>query len=138
MGYIYLAFQILLLFGTMFLSTGEYYLHNFKKISKFYFILEFIIQLLCVILNFIFLFVSEKLMLYILCFDICFAGIVNIICNLYCKNKYFKKLKEIIIEEKLINMESHKIRLYILEKYNLLYSNKVIENNILKIIKANN
>ena len=133
MGYICLALQILFLLATIFLPTGNNSLIVFRKIYKLYLITEIFIQLLCIIINVIFLFVLNESMIFVLATHIILMGLINLCFSIKAKKFYLQKLIQIIIDEQLSKYSFKEIRNYILEKYELIYSIKDIENCVTKI-----
>lgn len=133
MEYICLIFQIIFLLGTVFLSTGDTYLVEFKKIYKNYLIFAIIAQMLCFIANVIILFIFKEIMIYILLLDIILTVLIKSSFSILAKNKYYKELKEMIIEERLETCAPNEIRRYLLEKFERVYFIKDIEKCLIII-----
>ena len=127
MEYICLIFQIIFLLGTVFLPTGDTYLVEFKKIYKNYLIFAIIAQMVCFIANVIILFIFKEIMIYILFLDIILTVLIKSSFYILAKNKCYKELKEIIIEEQLETCAPNEIRKYLLEKFERVYFIKDIE-----------
>lgn len=133
MEYICLIFQIIFLLGTVFLPTGDTYLVEFKKIYKNYLIFAIIAQMLCFIANVIILFIFKEIMIYILFLDIILTVLIKSSFSILAKNKYYKELKEMIIEERLEACAPNEIRRYLLEKFERVYFIKDIEKCLIKM-----
>ncbi len=133
MEYICLIFQIIFLLGTVFLPTGDTYLVEFKKIYKNYLIFAIIAQMLCFIANVIILFIFKEIMICILFLDIILTVLIKLSFSILAKNKYYKELKEMIIEERLETCAPNEIRRYLLEKFERVYFIKDIEKCLIII-----
>lgn len=126
-------FQIIFLLGTVFLPTGDTYLVEFKKIYKNYLIFAIIAQMLCFIANVIILFIFKEIMICILFLDIILTVLIKSSFSIPAKNKYYKELKEMIIEERLETCAPNEIRRYLLEKFERVYFIKDIEKCLIKM-----
>ena len=133
MEYICLIFQIIFLLGTVFLPTGDTYLVEFKKIYKNYLIFAIIAQMLCFIAHLVILFIFKEIMIYILFLDIILTVLIKSSFSILAKNKYYKELKEMIIEEQLETCAPNEIRRYLLEKFERVYFIKDIEKCLIMI-----
>lgn len=133
MEYICLIFQIIFLLGTVFLPTGDTYLVEFKKIYKNYLIFAIIAQMLCFIANIIILFIFKKIMICILFLYIILTVLIKSSFSILSKNKYYKELKEMIIEERLESCAPNEIGRYLLEKFERVYFIKDIEKSLIKM-----
>ena len=133
MEYLCLIAQMLLLLGTIFLNTGDGYILNFDKIYKNYLILESIVQSLCIIINVRGILFFKKMMVYVVIIDVYLVGLIKIFFTIYAKNKFYKNLTKLIIEEHLEKYTPNEIRKYLIDKFNILYFIDDIEKCLIKI-----
>ena len=133
MEYLCLIAQMLLLLGTIFLNTGGEYIVNFDKTYKNYLILEIIVQSVCFIINVIDILFFKKMMVYVLIIDVYLVGLIKLIFSIYAKNKFYKNLTKLIIEEHLEKYTPNEIRKYLIDKFNVLYFIDDIEKCLIEI-----
>ena len=130
MEYILLIPQILFLLLTIIMPSNDKYLVKCDFCYKKHLKMEIITQGFCIVANVIIMFIKKEVMLYI--FVIHIILMASIICFYSRKSKkiYFEELKNIIVENDLLSVDSKEIKNFLLEKYEKVYFVEDIEKCI--------
>lgn len=126
MEYGYLIVQSSFLLLTIF-STNDRYLVKYNEFYKKYLIVELITQVMCIVANFIVLFLMEEIMVYILIMHIILMGIISSFYSNKAKKLFFDELLNIIVTNDLQSIDSKEIKKILLVKYEKVYFVEDIE-----------
>lgn len=138
MEYVFLALQVGFLICTILFPVGHGDLFLVKKIMRTYMLVVTSLQVILLITSVILLIIVKQYVVYVLFLDIWLVGVLTEIFCALGRKKSRAKIKEIIVNENLLHMESSRIRRYILEKHEIVCSPKDIEKAKRVILKAKN
>ena len=113
-------------------NRGGYLIHNHKlyKMNK---IICFVINILAVLIDFIF-YRNNQIKFIVLIISIIVSSLILIILDGYSKKGYYKKLKErILLISDISTMTTHDIKVYFIKRYGEVYSILDIEKIIKKL-----
>ncbi len=138
MEYVFLALQVGFLICTIIFSVGDGDIYLVKKIMRTYTLVVISLQVILLITSVILLIIAKQYVVYVWFLDICLVGVLIEIFSVLGRIKSRAKIKEIIVNENLLHMESSRIRRYILEKHEIVCFPKDIEKAKRAILKAKN
>ena len=127
MEYVFLALQVGFLICTILFPVGHGDLYLVKKIMRTYMLVVISLQVILLITNVILLIIVKQYVVYVLLLDIWLVGVLTGIFSALGRIKTRAKIKEIIVNENLLHMESSRIRSHVLEKHEIVCSPKDIE-----------
>ena len=127
MEYVCLILQIIFIIGILLFKTNDRYLVKYNEFYKKYLIVELITQVMCIVANFIVLFLMEEIMVYILIMHIILMGIISSFYSNKAKKLFFDELLNIIVTNDLQSIDSKEIKKILLVKYEKVYFVEDIE-----------
>ena len=116
-----LLVQVIFLFMTIFLHTGQSHLYYNKKIFKHYILFEVMFQSICIVTNIVMAFVDKYAMIFILFAGYILSTLINVFFSIKARRKYFSDLEKYIVAEKLQDLDPVESRRHLLEKYQKVY-----------------
>ena len=137
MEYACLILQIIFILGTFLFRTNDRYLVKYDEYYKECLFIELITQGVCIVANCVLIFVTKKLMVYVLAIQVLLMSLILVFYSKKAKKKYFNELTYIIKENNLLLVDAREIKNYLLKKYEQVYFVDDIEKCLLRINNIN-